>query len=435
MSVTNVIAGHRFLTTDFTHSCHLKNSRLIKIERHQYTEIRCERQGEKYSVIAQACYFGYHEPTHNRCPKCGGEPGFGAVDLHILYLRKEIKMSTDHVTAELPKVTSKSTRAELLKAYQLALQKLEEASSGGKAPVPEAETEPRLLFTDEEVIKAVNDLQVMFNKALKDLLEKMIAESGKLEEIRKTIERERARLRQVHEIEFHVHSLAALIEAQAERKSAFEKEMAAQREQFEAEMLMKRDAWKREQQLYEQSVKERDSVAKKQREREEEEYRFMIALERKKEAAEHAARRAELERQLADEKKKFEEEITERRKVLAAQEGELVELRKRVEGFPKELEAAVKKAEAAVRQALQQQFDFENKLAAKDIETERRVNALRIASLEEIVAKQQTQIADLTKQLQAATKQVQEMALKAIESTSGKGRVNGDTPADQRKGA
>lgn len=345
-------------------------------------------------------------------------------------------MQPDQKVSELPKVTARTTRAELLKAYNLALQKLGEISSGGTLTPVEEPLQAALSYTDEEVIKSVADLQVTIGKALKDLTEKMIAESNKLSDLRRAIENERLKLKQVHDIEYQIHSLAALIDAQAERKSAFEKEIATQQQEFEAARAAKREEWKREQHEFEQNVKDRDLAAKSQREREEEEHRFKISIERRKEAAEHEARKIDLQRQLEDERNKVERELAERKETLAAQEAELVELRKRVERFPKDLEEAVKKAEQSVRSTLQQQNEFEAKLSAKDAETEKRVNAMRITSLEEFVTKQQAQIADLTKQLQAATKQVQEMAVKAIESASGKGRpLNGDSPVDQKKNA
>lgn len=348
-------------------------------------------------------------------------------------------MDKDRKASSLPKVTSRTTRAELLKAYNVALEKLEQTSASDK-PGPTQELELQTLqtaftYTDEDVIKAVADLQVTISKALKDLTEKMIAESNKLADLQKAIDGESARLKQVHEIEYQMNSLSALIDAHAERKEAFEKEAAHEREELAAEMAATREAWKREQQEHEQNVKDRDLAIKKQREREEEEYRFKISLERRKDAAEHEAQKAEMERQLDEERKRVGRELAERKEVLSAQENELVELRKRVERFPKELEEAVKKTEAAVRTTLQQEHEFDARLAAKDVETEKRVNAMKIASLEALAAKQQAQITDLTKQLQAATKQVQEMAVKAIESASGaKGRpFNGDSTVDQKK--
>jgi chromosome segregation ATPase len=358
---------------------------------------------------------------------------------HELSFTPELKgqiMQSEPKVLELPKVTARTTRAELLKAYNLALQKLAEATSGEESIPAEEPLPTTLSYTEEGVIKSVAELQVTIGKALKDLTEKMVAESDKLSALRKAIENEKLKLKQVYDIEYQLQSLAALIEAQSERKAALEKDMASQRQEFEAAMVAKREEWKQEQHEHEQDVKDRDLGAKRQRERDEEEYRFKISIERRKEAAEYEAQKVELQRQLEEEQKKVERELAARRETLAAQEAELVELRKRVERFPKELEEAVKKTEQSLRSALQQQHDFEAKLSAKEAETEKRVNAMKVASLEELVAKQQAQIADLTKQLQAATKQVQEMAVKAIESASGKGRpLNGDSPAQQRKTA
>lgn len=345
-------------------------------------------------------------------------------------------MQPESKVLELPKVTARTTRAELLKAYNLALQKLEETSSGGASMPAEEPSQLALSYTEEDVVKSVAELQIIISRALKDLTEKMIAESNKLLALRKSVETEKLKLKQAYDVEYQIQSLAALIEAQDERKAAFEKEIAAQQQEFESEITAKREEWRREQQNYEQSIRDRDTTAKRQREREEEEYRFKNSIERRKEEAEYEARKIELQRQLEEERKKVERELAERKQNVAAQEAELIELRKRAERFPKELEETVKKTEQATRLALQQQFDFDAKLAAKDAETEKRVNTMKVSSLEELIAKQQAQIADLGKQLQAATKQVQEMAVKALESASGKGRpLNGDSPVDQKKNA
>jgi hypothetical protein len=337
------------------------------------------------------------------------------------------------------KVTSKTTRAELLKAYHAAVEKLEQLSSG-RVPGSSQEAaqqalEKALTYTDENVIKAVADLQVAVGRALKDLTGKMIAESNKLADLRAAVDLESSKLKELRDIDYQVNTLAALIETQAEHKTTFEEDMAGQREAFETEMSTKREEWKKEQQAHEISVKERDLLLKKQRERDEEEYSYKLSVDRRKEAAEHEVRKAKLERELDEEREKAERELAEGRAALAAQEDELVELRKRVERFPKELEEAVKKADAGVRSALKQQYDFDAKLVEKDADAEKRVSALKISNLDELLAKQQVQIADLSKQLQASTRQVQEMAVKAIESASGtKARaLNGETGTEQKK--
>ncbi len=348
-------------------------------------------------------------------------------------------MEKDAKDAQLPKATARTTRAELLKAYQAALEKLEQVSSGrmpgSSQEAAQQALEKALTYTDENVIKSVADLQVAVSKALKDLTGKMIAESNKLADLRAAVDLESLKLKELRDIEYQVNTLAALIETQAERKTTFEEEMAHHREALAAEISAKREEWKKEQQVYESSVKERDLSLKKQRERDEEEYNYKLSVERRKEAAQHEAQKAKLELELEEKREKVERELAERKAALAAQENELVELRKRVERFPRELEEAVKKADSSVRAALKQQYDFDTQLVNKDVDAEKRVSALKISNLEELLAKQQLQIADLSKQLQASTRQVQEMAVKAIESASGtKARaVNGEGGTEQKK--
>ena len=343
--------------------------------------------------------------------------------------------------AQLPKATAKTTRAELLKAYHSALEKLEQVSSGrmpgSSQEAAQQALEKALTYTDENVIKSVADLQVAVSKALKDLTGKMITESNKLADLRTAVDMESSKLKELRDIDYQVNTLAALIETQAERKTTFEEEMGHQREALAAEISAKREEWKREQQFHESSVKERDLSLKKQRERDEEEYNYKLSVDRKKETAQHEVQMAKLERELEEKRENVERELAERKTALAAQENELVELRKRVERFPKEMEETVKKAEVAVRSALKQQYDFDTKLAEKDVDAEKRISALKISNCEELLAKQQLQIADLSKQLQASTKQVQEMAVKAIESASGaKTRaLDGEGGTEQKKTA
>jgi len=332
-------------------------------------------------------------------------------------------MEKETKDTQLPKVTARTTRTELLKAYHASLEKLEQVTSGripgSSQEAAQQALEKALTYTDENVIKAVADLQVAVGKALKDLTGKMIAESNKLADLRTAVDVESSKLKELRDIEYQTNTLTALIETQGGRKATFEEEMTNQREAFEAEMLTKREEWRREQLVHENSVKERDISLKKQREREEEDYAYTLSLDRRKDSAEYQSRKEKLRQELEEERKKAESEFEQRRASLAAQETDLVELRKKVERFPRELEEAAKKAEAAARSTLKQQYDFDAKLVEKDADAEKRVSALKISNLEELLAKQQGQITDLAKQLQAATRQVQEMAVKAIESSSG----------------
>ncbi|MBI4744531.1 MAG: hypothetical protein HY776_06915 [Actinobacteria bacterium] len=311
-----------------------------------------------------------------------------------------------------PKLSMKSSKTEMMEAYSELLAKFDTAPVDKQSEIKKAEekvvVEKASTYTVESIIKGLAELNVGVGKSFGDLAEKLVNESNKLTELQKAIEVKSGMLKEIHEIDVAANSLTALLEAQSERKAAFEREMTDKQQFFETEMARRQVEWKKEQAEHEFLVKERDATLKKQREREQEEYEYALALSRKKDND------AYTEQKMAHEK-----EMAERSAAIAVHETEFAELKKKVECLPQELAEAVKKAEAVVKAEVKQQTDTEAKLREKEVEGDKRVAALKIASLEEAVAKQATQIESLTKQLTTADAQVQNIAVKAIEGASG----------------
>lgn len=123
---------------------------------------------------------------------------------------------------------------------------------------------------------------------------------------KEAIEVKNRELQEIFEIERSAHALAALIEAQRQKKIVFETEMERRKRELEEEIATTHDAWAREEAERGQQVKEREAFEK-----------------------ETAAR---------------EQELAEREKKLAEREKHQAELEKRVELFPRELEAQVNRA-------------------------------------------------------------------------------------------
>jgi len=133
---------------------------------------------------------------------------------------------------------------------------------------------------------------------LNELAEKMIAETNKLFDLREAITVESTRLKEIHDIEFQINSLTALIDSQNVRKESSEREMEERQNSFDEEMRLKHEEWKKEQQEHEISVKERDELIKKQRQRDEEEYKYRITIERRKETDEYVSNKLKLQQEL-----------------------------------------------------------------------------------------------------------------------------------------
>lgn len=280
-------------------------------------------------------------------------------------------------TEDTPPLSEKNTKAELLRGYETLLKRYEEKVRGKTTEraqkVADAQVVERVgAFTLEAMLHDMDALKLQMDRALGDLAQAFRNEQKRLEDTRRAISIEEERLKDLHDIETTAVNLEALIKAQEMRRETFE---------AETELL------------------------KRSREREEEEYAYQRAEERKREERERAER---------------EEILKKREALLQAQEEEISLLKKKVEDFPKELEAATAKACQETEASVRKELESQTALIAKEVEGEKKVLATRLASLEELALKQQNEIAALKKELELANRQVQSIAEKAIESSSGK---------------
>ena len=95
-----------------------------------------------------------------------------------------------------------------------------------------------------------------------------------------------------------------------------------------------------------------------------------------------------------------------------------MQLQARAAAAPKELEAAIARADAEGTGIAKRQAKLTADLLQKADEGKRRVFGLKVAALEETIARQNEQVSELSKQLATALKQAQDLALKAIDGAS-----------------
>jgi hypothetical protein len=323
------------------------------------------------------------------------------------------------------RLSSKSTKEEMMKAYNELLTKfqervanLSEKKAEIKRSTDTAVVEKASTYTVETIIKGLADLNLNVGKGLTELARELTAEAGKLTDIREAIAVETRALEELHDIRLAADTLASLIQEHEQRKAAFEEEMTETEEEFNNEMTAKRTDWKKEQEAYNAALKDNEARLKKEREREREEYEYNLALTRKKDRDLYEEQKAIMEKALREEKLKQERELSVREATVAAQEADLAELRARVAAFPAELTAAVEQAQREAALQAESRAKQEAQLWAKEVEGDKRVAQLRITALEETVKKQLEQIESLTKKLNDANTQVQEIAIRAIEGAS-----------------
>ncbi|MBM4465744.1 MAG: hypothetical protein FJ014_09370 [Chloroflexi bacterium] len=323
------------------------------------------------------------------------------------------------------RITMKNTKKEMLEAYNEVLQQLKEKRAAELKPKEEIEekkikeaVEVTDALSTEGIVQEVSTLKLEVGKLLSQLSDRLEEEVGKYRQVREAVEAKQKELQDIYEIEKSALSLAALIEAQHQKRQQTETELAARKEELTHEIETLRTEWEKEKKVHEAEIKARDADERKHREREKEEYLYTFQREQQLAREQFEDEKARLEREITYRREQMEKELAEREKAVVEKETELNELRKQASAFPKELESAVNKAVKEAVQRVESEAKNREDLLRKEFDGERNVLNTRIESLEKTVAEQNEHIAKLSQQVEKAYSQVQDIAVKAIEGPS-----------------
>src|ERR1017187_5558359 len=283
------------------------------------------------------------------------------------------------------KPTLTSTKAEILEAYNDLLKRKETENS--KNPKEERAQEQKTetvkyaaALSSEDIVKGLTGVKLQISSALDNVENTLLMQFTKLEKLQEAIRYESSYVEDLYGIKGNADSLAILIAANKEKKQFFEKDLEERKRIFDELMLEKKLSWEKEQKERTQQWKEEEELRKKLIKREEDEYRYLQATNRKKEEDEYLSKKS-------------------------AQEKELVE----------------KKNTAALSQQEKQltiQHKYEKDLFAKETEGELRLLQQKISSLEGRIKEQDTLIRTLNDKANTAGSQVQEIAMKALDSAA-----------------
>jgi hypothetical protein len=325
-----------------------------------------------------------------------------------------------------PKTLSeKNTKQEMLDAYRVLVRQLQEKRAAELNPekrLQEKQSEEAVAVATElapdGVERALGNLKADIGQSLAQIAERMAAEVARFKAIQKAVESKERELQELYGIEKAATSLAALIEAQHQKRQDFEVELDRQKEELTREIESTRADWEKERKSHDAELRERDALEKKNREREKEEFAYLFKREQQGVRDKLTDEKAALEKEILVKRESVAKDLAEREKAVAAQEKELTELRQKAAVFSKELESAVEKAIKEVSDRLKLEAKNRDELLRKEFEGERNVFAARSEALEKMNKDLSDQNAKLSKQLEAAYQKVQEIAEKAIEGSS-----------------
>ncbi len=313
----------------------------------------------------------------------------------------------------------------MLAAYNTLLKQLQEREELELKPEKKMEErktkeviEIAEAFSSEGVVKGDSNLKLEISKMLTQISDKMEEEVSKFQGIQKAIEVKQRELRELYEIEKQAASLAALIEAQNLKRQELEKKMAEEKEALTREIETMRQEWEEERKARDAEVKERDAEEKKRRQRESEEFAYNFKREQQLIKDKFEDEKTKLEKEIQLKKEEMEKELTEREKSVAEKEKELEALRNKVNAFPVEMEAAVKKAIHEITEKLTLENKNRIDLLTREFEGERKMLVTRIEALEKTNKEQSERIQNFTQQLEKAYQKVQDIAVKAVEGSA-----------------
>jgi colicin import membrane protein len=260
----------------------------------------------------------------------------------------------------------------------------------------------------EGVVQKLSGLSLEISKALADLSGKLVAEVEKLTSIREAVALEAKELERLHKIDIAATAIDQLVQDYQSQKQQLEGEISAQREAWAAEELERA----REQ-------KEYDDNLKRQRQREVEDYEYKKSLERKKAQDKYDEDQRLLEKKNKEKQEELQKSWTQRESALKEKEEEWARLQKEVADFPGRLKKEIDLAVGNALKSAEQRFEQQMVLLRKDSESEKRLGELQIKALQDSVARQSAEIEKLQALLEEAKRQVQDIAVKAIEGASG----------------
>lgn len=337
------------------------------------------------------------------------------------------------------RITSKNTKAEIMEAYEEMRQektalesqvkKLNQEGKTGTTSAKSLGTKNDLSVNKRMVVKFQPDLQktidsleqlkIGFGSAVSNLSEQLIAEAATLEQLQESVTEELAQLNELHEIESVMEeSLDTLIDSYNENAKTFAEELNQSQETWHQQIQELRKSWEKEQENHQRDIQDRDESYQKEWEREEEEYDYNLKLGRDLAEEEYQQHKKNLYKELSETRQEQEKAWQQRENNIVEQEKEYQEAKEKVAIFEEQLEKKTKQGKEEGKGIGSYQAKVKADLRSKEIEGERQNYQLRIESLESTIENQETRIISLSEQLEAALKQVQDLAVKAIEGTS-----------------
>jgi hypothetical protein len=321
-------------------------------------------------------------------------------------------------------ITSTDTKAEITGAFsQLLAKHQSQTQVATKEEQAQKQIDQQTLakatqYTVKLIVNQLAQTQLDFGSTINQLSEKLTSQADKLEELTTAIAVANNNLKQLEKVRLAADALDILKQEHQQKLTAIKTEASAKIEQIEFHRHQIHKQWQKQQQEFEQKQAEDAANLTKQREQEKTDYQYQTERQQQIDRDDYQEYQRQQERELTQLTREKTKDWTAREKVLNEQKHQYEQHQKLISTFEEKLKQQTNQArEKAIKEA-----DLQAKIKADLIEKEwlatQQGYQLKIKSLQETMVKQAQQIEQLITQLQEATTQTQNLALKAFSNNS-----------------
>lgn len=295
-------------------------------------------------------------------------------------------------------VTEKSTKAQILKAYEEAMAQLKATSRKTIADEQEAKRVTGVIENAEAIV-GLGILNPEIEKQYNDLKE--------------AIELTKKELEELFSIKAEALSLEALVNAKNDEKAKLDNEIKATKEAEQARLEEANKAYNEVVHRLNKDHEEKRKALEIERKREKEEYDYNLKRERKKQDDAWEDEKAEREKELADR----ELAVEAREDAILAQENEIVILKNKVAEIPALIENAVEKAVDEAKAKASKSYAIEKNHLNREHEWEVKSLQSEISNLKAQVEAERDARVKAEADLKDAFAQVQEIATTSVKAS------------------
>jgi len=263
-------------------------------------------------------------------------------------------------------------------------------------------------ITVEVIAQKISDLNVEISKSLSSISEKMAGEVNLLNVLKEAIALEEQELHNLHNIDIAATSIDQLLADYTEKKI-----------NLESEIEKIRIDWEKENAAREFELKEHEENLIKSRQRENDEYEYKKTQERKKKEDKFDEEFRLKQKEAKEKLEILEKSWQERETLIKTKEDEFLKMQKEIEAFPTKLISEREKAISEAKKEAEDKFLQQIVELKHALTSEKQIADLKIKNMQETNDSLQNQLLSLQNQLNEAKKQVQDIAIRAIEGASG----------------